>query len=87
MKVLKLINVDVAKKLDYTTKGNRKLDFVPDGNGALIVGLEVLEDPIYKDIKEELESNCDVIDYVTTEDKNIVVKTDETKYDSIIIKK
>lgn len=88
MKVLKIVSKEVAKKLDFTVKdGNRRLEFVPDGNGDLITGLEVLEDPSFAELKDELQTNCEVIDYVTTEGRSVVVRPIETKYDSIIIKK
>jgi hypothetical protein len=32
-----------------------KLEFVPDGSGKLIVGVEVLNDPNFEPIKEDLK--------------------------------
>ena len=62
MKVLKL--KDPAKFKDIITKrGNNVILFTPDNDGNYIVGFEVLTDPVYADLVEDILDQCEVVEY------------------------
>lgn len=47
-------NTEQYNALNGYTNGSSKLEFVLDGIGKYIVGLEVLEDPNFSEIHEQL---------------------------------
>lgn len=53
MKVL-LANEEQLRQLDGYTSDQSIINFVKDGNGNMIIGTEVLDDPSFKSIKESL---------------------------------
>ena len=61
MKVL-TANINQYNILNNYTKGNNKLIFEKDANGKFIVGIEVLQDNNFIEIKEQLQS-LPLIDY------------------------
>lgn len=83
MKVRKIINLDIAKKLDGTVIGNRRFEFQFDGNGDLIFSGVVLEDQTWADIKEELLKNSEEIEYVSTEGKESNLANISDKYQNV----
>lgn len=62
MKVLKATEEQYLELNGYTNKTS-KLIFNKDGNDNWIVGMEVLNDDIYNDIKSKLEE-LEIIDYI-----------------------
>ncbi len=53
MKVL-VADKEQYENLNGFTNGNSQLNFVKDADGNYIVGIEVLIDPCFDDIKEQL---------------------------------
>jgi len=47
-------NKEQYNTLNGYTNGSSKLEFVVDGSGRYIVGLEVLQDPNFSEIHEQL---------------------------------
>ncbi len=59
-----------AEKLDGFKHKSSVLQFVTDGSGKLIVGKEVLNDPNFSEIKDQLEE-LEKIEYTPYSDENI----------------
>jgi hypothetical protein len=48
-------STEQLNRLNGFTNKTSKLEFVPDGSGKFIVGIEVLNDPNFEPIKEDLK--------------------------------
>jgi len=60
-------NKEQYNALNGFTNKTSKLEFVTDGSGKLIVGVEVLNDPNFEPIKEELKQ-LEQIEYTPNND-------------------
>lgn len=59
-------NKEQYNALNGYTNGSSKLEFVVDGSGKYIVGLEVLQDPNFSEIHEQL-NELERIEYTPNE--------------------
>jgi len=59
-------NKEQYNTLNGYTNGSSKLEFVVDGSGKYIVGLEVLQDPNFSEIHEQL-NELERIEYTPNE--------------------
>jgi hypothetical protein len=60
-------NIDQYNALNGFTNKTSKLEFVPDGSGKLIVGTEVLNDPNFAEIHDQL-NELERIEYTPNND-------------------
>jgi len=63
MKVLKLIDPNAFEKF-IIRRGNSMIIPVNDGAGNLVIGMECLDDPVFKDVIKDITSQLEESEYV-----------------------